>query len=142
MQSAINYLYSATNTVTQLHSSCNLSGSGQTDMVWMNYVLGSGQYGGTRCDVWWDDPYADRCDRFRAVVDKNFIDSATSNRENQYTKTACHELGHTVGLAHYDPMLPAPAEGHDCMRSGLWADGSAWTRTYNSHHIDHINAWF
>ena len=142
MDSAISYLNGYTDTVTQLHASCNLSGSGQTDMVWMNYGLGGVVYGGTRCDVWWDDPYADRCDRFRAVVDKERIDGAAYLRaENQYTKTSCHELGHTVGLAHYDPVLN-PVEGHDCMRDGLWADGELWTRTYNYHHIGHINAWF
>ncbi|MEV4375996.1 hypothetical protein [Streptosporangium sp. NPDC049644] len=142
MESAISYLNGYTDAVTQLHTTCNLSGAGQTDVVWMNYGLGGVKFGGTDCDIYWDPPYEERCDRFRAVVDKNRIDGAAYLRaENQYTKTACHEIGHTVGLAHYSEMV-VPPEGADCMRDGLWADGELWTRTYNYHHIAHVDAWF
>ena len=45
----------------------------------------------------------------------------------QARKTACHEFGHSVGLAHGNTT--------DCM-----INGSSTLSTYNQHHVDHINA--
>lgn len=52
-----------------------------------------------------------------------------------WTKTLCHEIGHSVGLDHGeggDHGSPV-----DCMRSG---SVSTWTVTYNDHHVWHANA--
>lgn len=63
----------------------------------------------------------------------------------QATKTACHELGHGLGLAHYfstsDPEYPGATA---CLRSGTWTTGwgSGWNQ-YAPHHVSgHINPWF
>lgn len=44
-------------------------------------------------------------------------------------KTACHEIGHSVGFSHLAPQT-------DCMVSGAV---SVETATYNTHHRTHIN---
>jgi predicted Zn-dependent protease len=45
-------------------------------------------------------------------------------------KTACHEVGHTVGLTH------GSAYG-GCMISGL-----STLNTYSTHHVNHINSYY
>ncbi|GAB3086857.1 hypothetical protein [Nocardioides zeae] len=64
---------------------------------------------------------------------------------NQATKTSCHELGHGVGLAHYDftfdPEYPGATA---CLRRGEWATswGAGWNQ-YAPHHVSgHIDPWF
>jgi len=70
----------------------------------------------------------------------------------QATKTSCHELGHSVGLRHYNSsdnpvtvVLGYPGS-IDCMRSGTWTTGwnngiGEWDQ-YHYHHVAHINDWF
>lgn len=48
-------------------------------------------------------------------------------------KTACHEIGHSVGLAH-------AATATDCMDFGAVPGTQIQWRNYNSHHIYHINS--
>jgi hypothetical protein len=56
--------------------------------------------------------------------------------EHQRLKTACHEIGHTVGLAHGSDTTTF---WNDCMVNGTVAAGAQWTR-YNAHHVAHINS--
>lgn len=67
---------------------------------------------------WW------KCDQYEVR-----FDLADMNRfsENERKHTACHEVGHTVGL------------GHSSQTSSCLRDGRVSTRTYNSHDIAHIN---
>lgn len=53
------------------------------------------------------------------------------NDSNNYLKTACHEVGHAVGLSHNPPY------DTDCMISG-WV-GRRYT-TYSAHHRSHISS--
>ncbi len=62
---------------------------------------------------------------------------------NDRTKTACHEIGHSVGLKHgivsgpnADNAFPAY---NDCMWSGSIPSGLDFDG-YNAHHVAHINA--
>lgn len=49
-------------------------------------------------------------------------------------KTACHEVGHTVGMEHHDPPYV------DCMISGPVSSGHV---TYSDHHAHyHVNGYF
>lgn len=54
---------------------------------------------------------------------------------DDFKKTFCHEIGHSVGLAH--------ASNHtDCMRNGeIPAPIGQW-KHYNAHHDGHINAQY
>jgi predicted Zn-dependent protease len=100
---------------------------------------------------------ANVCDRFRSTVNGPFIrehypdsmDNFQLYRDRQMRKTACHELGHTLGLFHYTTDDDRYNNGStalytdSCQRSG-WTGltGDAWTRTYEEHHINHIDGWF
>ena len=62
------------------------------------------------------------CNSARVRMNPNQLDSLAQAR-----KTACHEIGHSVGPTHGNTT--------DCLISG-WSTLS----TYNQHHTDHINA--
>ncbi len=57
---------------------------------------------------------------------------------HQQRKTACHEIGHSVGLAHYPHSVTGPT-WDDCMVSGAVAAGNQW-EVYNAHHVAHANS--
>lgn len=57
------------------------------------------------------------------------IDPVVTGDMVNHRKTACHELGHSVGLRH----------STQCMISGAAPDDSIQYRRYRSHHIWHIN---
>lgn len=65
-----------------------------------------------------------RCERARVRLNAAVLTDADNRR-----KTACHEIGHSVGLIHGGTA--------DCMLSG---PVSKPTYTYTQHHINHINA--
>lgn len=110
--------------------SCDYSGSGETDVVWDTANLSNG----TRGRAWCEDFDNGKCDQFYAELDIAEINKG-SNDEYDATKTACHELGHTVGLTHYP-------SGWRCMVSGeVPSTATAWRR-YNADHRGHINDWF
>ncbi|MFI0366696.1 hypothetical protein ACH35V_02385 [Actinomadura sp. 1N219] len=124
-------------------SECDLvADDGRTDTVFEEIYLEEGVLGETWCHERWPQSHqwAGYCDRVAAVLNQQVIDENANNDESQYTKTACHELGHSVGLSHY-PDDP-PGNGHDCMRSGIWDNGDIAYRTYNGHHVGHLNDWF
>lgn len=57
------------------------------------------------------------------------IDPVVTGDMVNHRKTACHELGHSVGLRH----------STQCMMSGAAPDDSIQYRRYRPHHIWHIN---
>ncbi|MFC6884564.1 MULTISPECIES: hypothetical protein [Actinomadura] len=111
---------------------------GRTDVVFEEHGLDPNVLGETWChDVW----ASGECDRADVVLSQTTINQVASNDENEYTHTACHELGHTAGLSHYSKGSP-PGGTDDCMISGVYDNGAVTWRTYNPHHVGHINAWF
>jgi len=143
-RAAANYLGNNTDAVTREHA-CDVStadGDGMTDAVFEEIgTLGEGVAG----QVWCNTATASgKCDRADVVLNKPEIDQYASNNENEYSHTACHELGHSVGLSHY-PDITAPADNggrNDCMRSGLHDTGHWHWTSYNDHHLAHINSVF
>jgi hypothetical protein len=112
-------------------SSCDLSSSTETDVVWFTGNLSSGVRGEEYCE-----DYDTHCDQFYATLDLGQIDGDDADHpEMGETKSACHELGHTAGLTHHD-------DGNDCMDSGPLVSTDLQYRRYSSHHIDHIAGWF
>lgn len=67
---------------------------------------------------------AGNCERSRVRLNPDYLTN-TANRQ----KTACHEVGHSGGLAH-------SSSASDCMISGAITSGY---QTYNSHHRTHLN---
>jgi len=67
---------------------------------------------------------ANECEQARVRLNPTLLTN-TLNRE----KTACHEIGHSGGLAHSDTAS-------DCMVNGAVTSGH---RTYNDHHRAHLN---
>jgi hypothetical protein len=55
---------------------------------------------------------------------------------HQRSKTICHEIGHSVGLAHGNPDS---GFHDDCMVSGAVTAGLEWEQ-FNQHHVDHANS--
>lgn len=55
-------------------------------------------------------------------------------------KSACHEAGHSYGLAHYKVAgnMNPPEGQHDCLISGP-TDGQQMWQVYSNHHKGHIN---
>jgi hypothetical protein len=110
-------------------STCNLSGSGETDVVWRVGNLAPGVSGSTYCEDF--DTY---CDQFYSTLDMAQI-AVGSEDEIDETQTACHELGHTGGLSH--------GGSTDCMiNSADTPPTDLQFRRYNQHHKDHLAAWF
>lgn len=117
----------------------------QSDVRWTQEPLGTGVFGAASCI---DKNAEGRCDQARAKIHYGAIQDEASNPPAMVRKTACHELGHTVGVQHYDGpggIIPNPDAGvtQSCMRSGIHDSGSVDYRTYGPHHIsDHINWWW
>lgn len=118
-----------TEATVQYFSTCNLSGSGETDVVWLDDNLP----GDTRGETYCEDYDGDYCDQSYLTLDPAEINEG-SNDEADTTKTACHELGHTVGLTHNNTT--------DCMIGGERPSLSTIYETYTAHHKWHINVWF
>lgn len=108
--------------------------------------LGNTIFGETTCVLLNSNSF---CDRWRVRINYSLINSYSSTSTattNGVRKTVCHEVGHTLGLAHYgngDPYFNSPdGSTNSCMISGYQGGGQAWTRTYGPHHVGHINAWW
>jgi hypothetical protein len=102
-----------------------------TDVRWQE----NSGLGDTRGDFWCLAPNsAGRCERARLRLNPTQLTDTTNRR-----KTACHELGHSVGLTHGDPRDPVNNDSYtDCMKSGEVDNDASWW-VYDQHHIDHAN---
>jgi hypothetical protein len=67
-------------------------------------------------------PGSNTCARSRIRLNPNNLANDLNRR-----KTACHEVGHSVGLQHGDRKS-------DCMRNGHVTSGH---QRYNAHHVEH-----
>lgn len=112
------------------HQACDYTAPG-TDVVWLDADLPGSTRGQSVCFVFNTNG---RCDRNHVTLDPAQLNLSADPQGNR-TKTACHEVGHTVGLRHG----PGGGDGRfdDCMVSGE----STLVR-YSSHHRGHINAYF
>lgn len=124
-----------TDAQAEYKTTCKLTGDGETDTVWFDADLPDGQRGQTFCE----DFDGSLCDQFYVTLDPLEINIG-SNDEADTTKTACHELGHSVGLAH--GAGGGNGGSDDCMMSGERPSLNVQYERYSTHHKDHINAWF
>jgi hypothetical protein len=75
------------------------------------------------------------CYHGQIILDPTEIDKGTDDDADR-KKTACHEVGHSVGLQHGDNKL-------DCMIIGEIPAPTGQWKTFGTHHInDHINATY
>ncbi len=112
-----------------------------TDVVWAWNSARLGLAGDTRCVR---RRANGNCDQFQIRLYKNEIND-TAHPASQLRKTACHELGHTLGVSHYSGSdRPGNDSSHSCMRNGeVPSANRTWHTTYGPHHINsHINPWF
>lgn len=120
-----------TNAMANLDSQTDMSDNyislctANTDIVisWVgNATLGSSTLGDYTCLT--KQPTG-RCNQARVRLNSDLLSTA-SNKQ----KTACHEIGHSTGMAH------GPSYG-GCMVSGY-----SNTIVYSAHHIAHVNSVF
>ncbi|MCC5578978.1 hypothetical protein IMZ11_25455 [Microtetraspora sp. AC03309] len=153
---AMNYLVSATDIPgVPFQDPCDTKNSNEdgdpaTDVAWFQAWVQDGYGDATTCKVrtasqpgW--------CDMRFVKINKAAVDAA-DDPHHQYIKTVCHELGHSLGLAHYDAdggLGGIPPGGEwDCMVSGHVTQPGAppvsdpWIWQLNSHNKDHVNAWW
>jgi len=120
------------------HDTCN----GATDVKWLwAFEPNDPYYGMAVCVNWYENH---RCNRYEITLNKSNIDTWTYPG-SQLRKTACHELGHTLGVSHYKfSEYPGGDTSHSCMRSfEVPSPNKSWHITYGNHHVkSHINPWF
>lgn len=85
----------------------------------------SGAWGTFVCTTFLGDG---TCDQATVVLATALGFQSAANQQH----TACHEVGHTVGLTHHPTNSPWA-----CMRSGLLTD-----ITFNAHQVNHMNGSF
>ncbi|MEX0983791.1 MAG: hypothetical protein WD096_01945 [Actinomycetota bacterium] len=106
-----------------------------TDVKWLDANLG-----GSRGEYICLEPFTPYepdgiCFVARIRLDPDQINIGSNDAEDR-KKTACHEVGHSVGLQHGDDKT-------DCMINGEIPDTSATWRTFNGHHIAaHIDSYY
>ncbi len=111
---------------------CVYTGDSETDVVWLTRNLPGTRRGETFCDSF---HLNGNCDQFYSALDLAQIAQGSSNELDE-TKTACHELGHTVGLTHHDETK------WKCMMSGEPPNAKPRWKYYSDHHVGHIDDWF
>lgn len=120
MRSAANYAMGNLDAQTSYTDSFSSSCSSITDVIW--HTMSSSTVRGDYVCLAFNS--AGECEQARVRLNPSLL-TDTLNRE----KTACHEIGHSGGLAH-------SSTASDCMISGAVTSGH---RTYNSHHVSHLN---
>lgn len=131
IRNAENYaLEGNTDANVTFHSECDYRWGTETDVVWDTGNLSGSVRGTTWCDDW----DGDQCDQAYVELDVEELRKGT-NDEYDITKTACHELGHTVGLTHH-------SSGYGCMISGEIPSTELKWRRFVDHHKNHIDSWF
>ncbi len=103
-----------------------------TDVRWRDADLPGGTRGTYACTSPTDPQPGDTCFASTVTLDPAELNEGTNDQEDK-TKTACHEVGHSVGLQHGDNKS-------DCMINGELPSLDIQWRRYSDHHIfDHIN---
>lgn len=120
LRSAANYAMGNLDSQTSYFDTFISSCGSLTDVIW-HTMSTAGVRGDYVCLAF---NSAGECEQSRVRLNPNLL-TDTLNRE----KTACHEIGHSGGLAH-------SSSSSDCMISGAVTSGH---RTYNAHHVDHLN---
>lgn len=121
LTAAMNKLASQTVMTTGIQYSCNEDADVRFFKVNSAYI--GNNLGLSYCNEWTNTPGI--CAGFHVLLNADFLTS-TSYRQ----KTACHEVGHTVGLSH------GQAYG-GCMITGL-----STLNYYSEHHVAHINNYY
>lgn len=117
------------------NESCNST----TDVIASNRNLDPGNLGVTSCFDYVDED-AHICARARMQID---IAEIQLYANAGIAQTACHEIGHSVGLQHYNTAgILAPNGESDCMRSGAVPSEADTWHTYGNHHKSHINDYY
>jgi hypothetical protein len=136
---AFNYLESATD-MTVSGGDESFCGAG-TDAQVSNLNLGPGNLGLTDCT----NRSGTVCSAAHLYINEGYI-STLVYPVTTLRKTECHEIGHSVGLTHYNDVngdYPDPPSGQDdCMISGSLPSASSVFTTYGTHHINHINGYY
>lgn len=100
-----------------------------TDVVWIEGDLAGTLRGSRGCVKAISSTI---CDSSELTLDYAQIDVGSDDDEDR-KKTACHELGHSVGLGHHDTSS-------DCMRNGAVPSTALQYRQYRDHVVtSHIN---
>lgn len=109
-----------------------------TDLAFQVTTLPPGVRGDWRCQLWnngVDGVPNSGDDRCEGAIIRISSSAVVLPDDHQRRKTTCHEIGHSVGLAHGTTS----DFWTDCMRSGAVPAGIQWER-YNAHHIAHANS--
>lgn len=90
-------------------------------------------------------PGSSRCDSRHVRIYWGLINSIAVNPNLEARATLCHEVGHTLGLNHYESWVVNP-DGiwslQSCMTSELSVPGNVEYHRYGPHHVAHINNYF
>lgn len=112
---------------TDMHDIEDSSCGSETDVWFFEGDLPTGTRGQYICQI----RNGVVCISADVTLDKAEIDIGSFDWEDR-RKTACHEVGHSVGLQHGDGKF-------DCMINGEIPDQGAEWRHYSGHHIGHID---
>jgi hypothetical protein len=84
------------------------------------------------------------CDQWDLSINWSVIQQYATNVGYQARYTLCHEIGHTVGVQHYNSGNSPDTNPYrdSCLITGLHDSGAAWTRQYGPDHKGHVNNWF
>jgi hypothetical protein len=103
-----------------------------TDVRWFDANLPGSIRGQYDCTNPGNPGPGDICLASDVTLDPDEINQGDDDPEDR-KKTACHEVGHSVGLIHGDNK-------DDCMINGPIPDTTAQWRNFSNHHVqDHIN---